>query len=221
MHEQVESYEHLGEVTTYVIDLHARFEKISVARYVVLSPEEAHVTFTFDFAAPPPVVWEWLNDPRRRNQVDSSVTWSAVNRPGGRSGVGASNHCAHGKNGLACQTILDWRPFEYVTSLTTNDKLPDKLFDMMETVSLEPIGNGNETRAHWNNKFQRLPGFIARVISKPYLKQYHKDYLEPLNQMLREEYGQAESPPAEPIETVAVAAEGDADPVGPGDPVGP
>jgi hypothetical protein len=203
------------------MDLHTRFEKISAARYVVLSPEEAHVTFTFDFAAPPPVVWEWLNDPRRRNQVDPSVNWSAAIRPGGRSGVGASNHCAHGKNSLSCETILDWRPFDYVTSMTTSNKMPDKFFDMMETVNLEPIGNGNETRAQWNNKFQRLPGFIARVISKPYLKQFHENYLEPLNQMMQEELGQTEPSPAEPAEAVVVAAEGDVNRVGPADPVGP
>jgi class 3 adenylate cyclase len=209
MHEQVESYEHLGEVTIYVVDLHARFEEISAARYVVLSPEEAHVTFSFDFDAPPPVVWEWLNDPRRRNQVKPQNSWSAVARPGGRTGVGASNHCAHGKNGLSCETILDWRPFEYVTSLTTSDKMPDKLFDMMETISLEPIGDGSETRAQWNSKLQRLPGFVARAMGKGYVKQMIRDNLEPLNQMLQEEYGQAESPPAEPAETIAMAAEGD------------
>ncbi len=215
MHKQVESYEHLGEVTIYVTDLHARFEEISEARYVVLSPEEAHITFTYDFAAPPPVVWEWMNDPRRRNQVDPSVTWSAVVRPGGRTGAGASNHCAHGKNGLSCETILDWRPFDYVTSLTTNDKMPDKLFDMMTTVSLKPIDNGNGTRAQWSNKFQRLPGFVARPLSKVFIKQYHKVYLEPLNQMMQGESEQKELPAVEPAKTVILAAESDADPAGP------
>jgi hypothetical protein len=214
MHEQVESYEHLGEVTIYVTDLHARFEEISAARHVVLLPEDAHVTFTFDFAAPPPVVWEWLNDPRRRNLADPHVTWSAVNRPGGRTGVGASNHCAHGKNGLTSETILDWRPFEYVTSLKTNNKMPDKLIDMMETVSLEPIGDGSGTRAQWNTKLQRLPGFVARAMGKIYIKQMREDYLEPMNQLIQEEQGQAASPPAD---AVPVVAEGDTAPLGPSD----
>ncbi len=156
-----------------------------------------------------------MNDPRRRNQVTPNVTWSAATRPGGRTGVGASNHCAHGKNGLACETILDWRPFDYVTSLTTNDKMPDKLFDIMITVSLEPIDNGNGTRAQWSNKFQRLPGFVARPLFKLYLKQYRKGYLEPLNQMMQGESEQKELPMVEPAKTVIVAAEGDADPAGP------
>lgn len=197
MHQQVEGYEHLGEVTVYVTDLHARFAEISAARHVVLSPAEAHVTFTFDFAAPPPVVWEWLNDPRRRNLADPHVTWSAVNRPGGRTGVGASNHCAHGKNGLTSETILDWRPFEYVTSLMTSNKMPGKLIDLMETVSLEPIGDGRGTRAQWSTRMQRLPGFVGRAMGKYYMKIMRENYLEPMNRLIQDEQGQAASPPVE------------------------
>ena len=60
MPELVESYEHLGEVTVYITDLHARFDEIAAARHVVLPPEEAHMKLTYDFAAPAPMVWEWL-----------------------------------------------------------------------------------------------------------------------------------------------------------------
>ena len=40
--------------------------------------------------------------------------WSAIARPNGRNGIGAKNHCAHGK-GLTEKFVLDWRPFEYAT----------------------------------------------------------------------------------------------------------
>jgi hypothetical protein len=209
MHKLVESYEHLGDVTVYVIDLHARFEEISAARYVVLPPEEAHMKLTYDFAAPPPMVWEWLNDPRRRNQVNPAVNWSAAVRPGGRTSAGASNHCAHGKNALTCETILDWRPFEYVTTLSTTEKMPYKLMDMMSTVSLEPIEEGNGTRVQWSVKFQRLPGFVARVLSGKFADGYQKDYVEPLDRLMHEELGQSESLVVEPAEPVVVAADGD------------
>ena len=190
MIELVESYEHLGPVTTFSMDLHQRFQEISEARHVVLDPQEAHGIVSFDFDAPPVVVWEWLNDPRRRNQVDPSVTWSAVTRAGGRTGSGATNHCAHGKNALACETILDWRPFEYVTTLTTNDKLPYKLMDMTLTFILEPIDDGRKTRGVWYIRLERVPGFVARRMSKGMAKQYRENYLVPLNQMIIVEYGQ-------------------------------
>lgn len=199
MHQQVERHEHLGEVAISVTDLHARFEAISAARHVVLALEDAHVTFTFDFAAPPPVVWEWLNDPRRRNLVDPQVTWSAVTRPGGRTGVGASNHCAHGKNGLTRETILDWRPSDYVTCVRITNKLPGKLIDMMETVSLEPLGDGSGTRTQWNARLQRLPGFVARAMGKYYKKLMCEGVLEPMNQLIQEEHGRVLSLPDEAV----------------------
>ena len=33
----------------------------------------------------------------------------------GRTGAGAQNHCAHGKD-VFVETILDWHPFEYYTT---------------------------------------------------------------------------------------------------------
>jgi hypothetical protein len=187
MREFSESYEHLGEVTVYVSDLHARFEEIAAARHVVLEPEEIHGTIQQDFAAPPAVVWEWLNDPVRRTQVQPELRWFSASRPGGRTGVGARNHCAHGKNGLTCETILDWRPFEYVTTLTTTEKMPNKLLDQTATIRLEPIADGQRTRVHWDYKMEHFPGFIARPLVKQFLKMMRKQYMEPLAQLVQED----------------------------------
>jgi hypothetical protein len=187
MREFTESHEHLGEVTTYVIDLHARYEEITAARHVVLKPEETHGTMQHDFAAPPALVWEWLNDPIRRTQVQPENHWTGVTRPGGRTGAGARNHCAHGKNGLSCETILDWRPFEYVTSTTTSEKMPYKLFDQTSTIRLEPMDDGQKTRVYWDYKMDRLPGFIARLSINQFFKVMRQQYLEPLAQMILED----------------------------------
>jgi hypothetical protein len=184
MRQLQESHQHLGEVTIFVADLHARYEQIAAARYVVLSADEAHGTVSVDIAAPQAIVWEWLNDPVRRNQASPSVTWSIASRPGGRTGVGASNHCAHGKNGLICETILDWRPFDYVTTRSTSAKLPDKLFDSMVTVRLEPLHEGEMTRVTWTIKMERLPGLIARGLANGYLKQLRAGFLEPVTRLI-------------------------------------
>ena len=82
---------------------------------------------------------------------------------------------------------------------------------MNQILQGEPMtifGNGNQTRVQWNNKFQRLPGFVARAVSKGYLKQFRKGYLEPLSRMLQEESDQTEPLAVEPAESVVVAAEG-------------
>ena len=66
-YEQMESYEHLGEIKTINIDMHRRYDEIKEARRVCLTEKDAHVYITVDFPTPPPVTWEWLQDPVRRN----------------------------------------------------------------------------------------------------------------------------------------------------------
>ena len=48
-HEQIETYEHLGEVKTHSLNLKARYQEITDARRVFISPEEADIIFTQDF----------------------------------------------------------------------------------------------------------------------------------------------------------------------------
>ncbi len=207
MREFTESHEHLGEVTTYVTDLHARFEEIAAARHVVLKPEETHGTIHQDFAAPPTVVWEWLNDPFRRTQLQPENRWAGALRPGGRTGAGASNHCAHGKNVLTCETILDWRPFDYVTSTMTTDKMPYRLFDQTATIRLEPIDDGERTRVSWDLRMDRLPGFIARpFVNRVWFKGMRQDLFEPLARKLLEEQAKGAGAATEEVATPSAEA---------------
>ena len=113
-----EFYEHLGEVHTYVMDLHARYEALMQARRVVVEDEQAVVTFGDDFGAPPPVVWSWLNEPeKRRLDVDGSARSRVRSRfsPRWPHGAGATTHCIHGKSIAMRETVLDWKPFDYYT----------------------------------------------------------------------------------------------------------
>lgn len=115
LHEQVESYEHLGEVKSYSLDLHTRYKELIESRQRFISPEEADATSTHTISAPPFVVWEWLNDIQKRLKWENYDDIRPLLRPHGRMGPGARNHCAHGKN-LVIETILDWKPFEYYTT---------------------------------------------------------------------------------------------------------
>lgn len=117
LHSQTESYEHLGEVRTYTLDLRPRYEELVAARRAEVSPEEADVVTTYDFSVPPPVVWEWLNDPQKRATygLHAEQSFMPVLMPGGRRGVGAQTHCVHGKKVAMVETVLGWRPFDYFT----------------------------------------------------------------------------------------------------------
>jgi uncharacterized protein YndB with AHSA1/START domain len=84
------------------------------ARHVVLSPEQAHRVLEYDYSAPPRVVWDWFNDPRKRGLWMHSQILPVLGRRG-RFAAGAQNHCVHGKNEIVIEDVLDVRPFEYYT----------------------------------------------------------------------------------------------------------
>jgi uncharacterized protein YndB with AHSA1/START domain len=159
MRQMSESYEHLGDVVTHSLDLQKRYKEITEARRIVASPDEASCVFSSDFDAPPPVVWEWLNDPVKRTLWSGKNHWSAMNRPGGRTTVGASNHCAHGKD-VNIETILDWRPFQYVTTDQVNG---DNV--MRQTVMFEPTADGKGTHLSFYLIPNKMP--LPRAIARP------------------------------------------------------
>jgi uncharacterized protein YndB with AHSA1/START domain len=141
MHADTESYEHLGDVTTYSQDLHQRYDDLVAARHHLLTPETSDIVLTMEVNAPPAVVWERLNDPQKRSEWDHGATWSAGERPGGRTGPGSRNHCAHGSS-TTIEDVLDWKPFNYCTSeLTRSDGKA-----VVMTWQLEPFGTN--TRLH-------------------------------------------------------------------------
>ncbi|MGH2523364.1 MAG: DUF2652 domain-containing protein [Anaerolineales bacterium] len=165
LHPQKESYEHLGDVQTYSLNLHVRYKEIIEARRIALPPEDADLSMVQDYAAPPPVVWDWLNDIQKRNLwAEGAGHFSAVERPGGRTGVGARNHCAHGK-GESVETILDWRPFDYYTMETREGQMMQ-----LETFRLEPLPNGG-TRLHYLLKMRMpLPFALPRWLNRPLVR---------------------------------------------------
>lgn len=160
-HELVEEYEHLGEVKTYSLDLHRRYREIAEERRFVIDEKDADAVFHTDFRTPPPLTWEWLQDPGRRNIWSEGVQWSLGERPRGRAGIGASNHCAHGK-GTSTEVILDWRPFDYSTT---------EMFDngnktMTETIRFEALPDGGTRVRNFIRTSLPLPRFLRRIFAR-------------------------------------------------------
>jgi hypothetical protein len=126
-----------------------------------LRPEDAHFTLAHDYPVPPPVLWQWLNDPRKIIHWAQREMHPAA-RPGGRTGPGARNHCVHGQQLSMVETVLDWRPFEYFTVDQESKALPGN-FKM--TYQLEPTPVG--THLTWSTSFHPklpVPEFIARAM---------------------------------------------------------
>ena len=162
LHEQIETYEHLGDIQTLSINLHERYEVIIEANRVIVSPEEADHTFSYEFQAPPPLIWHWMTDTEKKNLLaEGEAVFTPTARPGGRNGPGASNHCAHGKNlkGSLVESILDWRPFDYYTAESVDGKII-----MRQTLKFEPLSDGKKTRLQIFTMMisPSLPRFIRR-----------------------------------------------------------
>jgi hypothetical protein len=167
-HMQVEAYEHLGEVKTYNLDLHKRYDDIVSERQIFLTNETADLAFSVEFPVPPHVAWEWFQNPEKRNLTMPAVHWSAGDRPFGRGGVGASNHCAHG-GGMSTEVTVDWHPFEYST-IESYDK-GRKMFT--ETNRFEPLPNG-ATRMQVLMKLNfPMPRFIRKLMARRILLDTH------------------------------------------------
>ena len=168
-----ETYEHLGEIHTYSLDLHQRYAELINARRVILKDSEADISFQVDFPTSAPIAWEWLLSPAKRNVWGGNVKWSTGERRNGRIASGASNHCAHG-GGISTEVILDWRPFEYATSESyQGDK---KRFT--ETVRIEGLPQGG-SRVHDLIRLKvPLPRWLRRILARMiFVKTYKMDQL--------------------------------------------
>ena len=148
-HEQAESYEHLGEVRTFNLNLHERYKELKVAQRIFVTSADADWVSTRTIPAPPPVVWEWMNDIQKRLLWEAFDDIRPIIRPGGRMGTGAQNHCAHGRH-ITFEKIVDWWPFEHYT-----------LDYSMGSRShhLEPVSNGTRLDIYFKLKMS-LPRFL-------------------------------------------------------------
>jgi len=153
-------------VKAFGLNLQIRYEVLLETRQVAVSPDIADAALTFEIDAPPPVAWEWLNDPHGRNQWWASfIRWTKRLRPGGRTGPGAVNHCDHGV-GDVLETVMDWRPFDYYT---VEMRITPGQFNVMQTIHLEALPNGKTgIRVYYqlqNPRLRWMAGIFSRFVA--------------------------------------------------------
>jgi hypothetical protein len=154
-----ENYEHFGDIDIYVSDLSDSYKKISETKRTIVKEEDADFIAEHQFEMPPAVLWEWLVDNTKRELWMEGANWTQGERPKGRMGAGATNHCVHGKD-AHLEVILDWKPFEYYTYESGN-----KPFFIISTLKL--IENEKGTKFYEIIRLKnRLPKFLKKVIVK-------------------------------------------------------
>ena len=114
MYEQRVEVPHLGECTVNALDLRARYQELTAGRTSFLAEDDAHFRIRRAYPLPRVRLWELMTDLDARNRWEVGSDWEVDGRPSGRSGVGATNHCA--ASGFM-EEMLDWRPFDYFTTM--------------------------------------------------------------------------------------------------------
>ncbi|MGH3338070.1 MAG: DUF2652 domain-containing protein, partial [Propionibacteriaceae bacterium] len=135
-----QAYAHIGTISVWVHDLGRRWQEEESRTRVIVDKRQAVYQLDTPSSAPPQVAWEFVTTPGRRITWQLGVTGVEVIATANRRGVGATNHCMHGKNAVV-EEILDWRPYDYFTYRGT---LPTPMASVrfLATTEFEPTPGG-------------------------------------------------------------------------------
>jgi hypothetical protein len=179
-----ESYEHLGEIAVWSYDLAARARLLAAAQEPEVSIATSDWFTEIELPAPPPVVWEWLNDIEKTPLwTGEGVRFEEKNRGAdGRSGVGSVVHCHHGAKSPYVMKVTDWRPFEFMAEEFAAG--PGVRVRMVN--ELEPVENGRTLLRQGFRLFTPVPGRLRRPLCRKVVQADTHANLERLRARLEE-----------------------------------
>jgi uncharacterized protein YndB with AHSA1/START domain len=133
-----EDYEHIGRVDGHVSSLRDVFDFQQRQTEIKVLQSNAWAEVREQSTAPPAVIWDHIIDPTKRMKWLNAYGMDVVEATDGRVAPGTEFHCAHGDNELVIFTILDMRPYEYITVIMqfTEDSI------VKYTTYLIPSGRG-------------------------------------------------------------------------------
>jgi len=141
MRPHTETYDRIGDVHGWVLDLDRRWQEEEARGRVFVGPDDSILVVSVPTSVPPQVAWEFVTTPGQRMSWQPWVTEVEVQgATGGRRGPGSANHCMHGKDAVV-EEILDWRPYDYVTDRTILET-PSGPIRLLHTVEFEPGTTG-------------------------------------------------------------------------------
>src|ERR1700675_201262 len=141
MRAHAETYDRIGDVPGWVLDLERRWQEEEARGRVFVAPEDSILIVSVPTDVPPQVAWEFITKPGQRMSWQPWVTEvTDKGATGGRRGPGSANHCMHGKDAVI-EEILDWRPYDYVTDRTILET-PSGPVKVLHTIELEPVAFG-------------------------------------------------------------------------------
>lgn len=180
-----ETYEYLGEVEVWVLDMQPVWEEKRGAATVTFPTDKIWKRNEVDISLPREQTWDYLIQPEFRNTLIGSDRMEIANRTEGRIARGSVYQCYHGDK-LVPQTILEWHPFESM--------IVKELFPMSHEVSwlaeyrLDSTEGGTRlTRTITKPKGPLVGRTLLRVLS-PLLMQVNKRFFAAFAQRIEDDF---------------------------------
>ncbi len=175
-----EAYEHIGEVIVWVQDMHPVWQAKKEAVRVTIPPDQKLLGLEILLPLTPIQAWEVITDPAYRAILTGSERQEKVNRQTGRMAPGSAYRCYHGDGSVSMQTIVDWVPFE---ALTTEDSTPIPKTTMLMNIRLEPAEGGTKlamscSKSRGPYLGRQIANLVGRVLLSRHLRKGADELLE-------------------------------------------
>ena len=177
-----EEYEHIGVVDGYVSSLSDVWSSLQLQTEIKVSPTDAWDTVRGQSIAPPAVIWDHIIDPRKRiTWLGAAVGMELKETESGRVGPGTEFHCAHGDGAITLFTILDMRPYDYLTVMV--EFAENSL--VKYTYYLMPSGAGTRVFLHAAPPMRHDGEPVAELAASEYRVAWHDMIQENVDLMTR------------------------------------
>ena len=138
-----ESFDHVGDVDTFVMDLDARWTAESDRRRMTIADEAAIVDETVLIRADPADCWAHLTSPALRPLWEGPIVITETST-GSRRGIGTTTQCVTGQL-ATLEEIVDWQPYDHAAwRLVVPGIGPVDV-----TADLRPLDGGTSLRVRW------------------------------------------------------------------------
>ena len=141
--EAAEAIDHLGTVTTFTLDLEARWAVERQARRMDVGDGDRVVDLDAIVPAEPADVWAHLTSPELRTLWEGPLE-IVESSPSGRRGVGTQAQCVTGRL-ATLEEIVDWQPYDHVGWRIAVPALGP----IGATADLEPVAGGTHVTVRW------------------------------------------------------------------------
>ncbi len=141
--EAAEAIDHFGTVTTFTLDLEARWVLDRQARRLDVGDGDRVFNLDATVPAEPADVWAHLTSPELRTLWEGPLE-IVESSPSGRRGIGTTAQCVTGRL-ATIEEIVDWQPYDHVGWRIAVPALGP----VGVTADLEPVAGGTHLTVRW------------------------------------------------------------------------